>query len=134
MLYGYLTIDISLMMYGCAKAIPRRSAAMPLALEKVWSTTRLGKRQMVGSRLGTEQKSMYASSTTTMPGKRSSMSNMVSFGMALPEGLLGEQRKMAFVWASQAASRSSTGREKSSASWTCLTATSLMSAATSYIP
>ena len=58
MLYGYFTFDIMATTAGSAMASPRRSPAIPQALERVWSTTRLGYVAIIGTSEGEEAKSM----------------------------------------------------------------------------
>ena len=81
-----------------------------------------------------EQKSEYASSTTTIPRNQPARSIMSSSLKAFPVGLLGEQRKMTLVERSTAFFKASTSREKSFFSRTSLNSTLLVSAATRYIP
>ncbi len=121
-------------MASSANAIPTRRPAIPHAFEKVRSTTMFGCEAIEDKRDSTLANSAYASSTTTIPLKFCAIRMITSRSITLPVGLFGEQTNTIFVcWPSERRT-SSASSEKSLRSGTSLTATSLISAETRYIP
>ena len=95
---------------------------------------RLGYSFIYPERLGSEEKSIYASSTTNIPSKVSASLSIWASGNAFPVGLFGEHTNISFVSASHAPSKSWTGRLNSAPRGTSRICTLLISAATLYIP
>ena len=117
-----------------ANAMPRRIAALPHALLKVFSTIRFGCSLSVSRQGFCAEKSEYASSTITMPRNLSITFCTSAASMLFPVGLLGEHIQMILVCVSHAASSFSALIWKCSSSNTGRYSTSLMSAQTLYMP
>ena len=98
--------------------MPKRMAALPHALENVLSTMRFGYASKSSRNGFCPEKSAYASSMTTIPGKRSSTLTISSRSKSFPEGLFGEQRNTNFVCSSATANNLSASNRKPSSNKT----------------
>src|SRR3989338_2111966 len=93
MLYGGLILRRYEITSGCATAYPSRIPASPQALERVRRTTRLETELTIEPRDSPSEKSMYASSTTTIAGKFRQRVRTSVRRRRFAVGLFGEQQK-----------------------------------------
>jgi hypothetical protein len=87
-LYGSLPLATSRATSGCASASPKRSPAIPIALEKVRSTMSRAVRPSSGTAVGPPN-SWYASSQTTIAPVSATMRSTAPGGRVEPVGLFG---------------------------------------------
>jgi hypothetical protein len=107
---------------------------MPHAFDSVCRMTRFGYSSSSDRKPGWPAKSIYASSRITMPLKRRMTFSISFFGKQLPDGLFGEQRNSSRVFSSAAANNFSASSVKPGSNCTSRICTSLIAAATLYMP